>query len=126
MISVTNNSINGIILGTKKQDVDLDSAKSQELKLEFNNSDNLVTISTRLKKQFLLNGTEVDFEKIHRFLSDENPLLDGDFFIFENHNLSLYVDFENKIFLEILLYHESLKDNYEQRATQRYHDQKID
>lgn len=121
MISVTNNSINGVILSTKKQDVDLDLAKSQGLRLEFNNADELVTISTLLKKQFLLNETEVNVENIHQFLLDENPLLDGDFFIFENYNLSLYVDFKNKIFLEILLYDDSLKDNYEQRATQKYH-----
>ena len=120
MITIRNASVNGITLGKKKQEVDLDFAGLETLKLEFDNSDKLVTISSRLKRSFFLNGRKIDFENFHQFLIDENPLLDGDFFIFDKSNLSLYVDFEKKIFLEILLYHESLKDRYEQRSTQRY------
>ena len=45
-------------------------------------------------------------------ITQEKPIIDGDFYIYPNLQLSLYIDFKNKIFAQVLVFDSSLVDLY--------------
>ena len=45
-------------------------------------------------------------------ITQEKPIIDGDFYIYPNLQLSLYIDFKNKIFAQVLVFDSSLTDLY--------------
>ena len=72
----------------------------------------IITISTRLVNQMKVNNKIINFNNLKDFLENENPVVDDNFFIFPRIQLSLYVDFEKQIFLEVLVYDKSLENLY--------------
>ena len=70
----------------------------------------LITVSMREVQSFDINGKVVSFESLISFLEDENPLVeDNSFYTFPQYNLSLYIDWDKKIFNEVLVYDKTLK-----------------
>ena len=81
----------------------------------------LITVSMREVQSFDINGKVVSFESLISFLEDENPLVeDNSFYIFPQYNLSLYIDWDRKIFNEVLIYDKTLKIEYEKSSFLTY------
>lgn len=133
MLKILNNSLDGIILGQKLEDINKEIINNTNYSLEFDNkckvkSDSrLITISSSVEcDSFSLNGKVISFTNLEKFLEEENPFVEisdekNYFYTFPKYNLSLYVDYENKSFLQILIYDNSLKELYESKR-QKYLD----
>jgi len=72
----------------------------------------VITVSLQSLKELNVSGTVINFNNLKDFLKRENPLVDGDFYIFPEMQLSLYPDFKNNEFLQVLVYDKSLEDLY--------------
>lgn len=79
----------------------------------------MITVSfLRNCDEFCLNGKVIKFSNLEKFLEEENPLIEVSdeenyFYIFPKYNLVLYVDYKDNLFLQILIYDESIRDLYD-------------
>lgn len=72
----------------------------------------IVTVSVQSLKEVVIDGDILNFDNLADFLKRENPIVDGEFYIFPELQLSLYPDFKSKEFLQVLVYDKSLEDLY--------------
>ena len=125
MLKISNNSLNGIVLGQKKADFDDVTLNDPSYSLEFDrkhkiqSDSQLITVSSSGScNEFSLDGKIINFFNLEKFLEEENPLIEisyeeNYFYIFPQYNLLLYVDSKDKVFLQVLIYDESIRDLYE-------------
>ena len=128
MLKILNNSLNGIVLGQKKADFDDVTLNDPSYSLEFDrkhkiqSDSQLITVSSlRNCDEFCLNGKVINFSNLEKFLEEENPLIEVSdeenyFYIFPKYNLVLYVDYKDNLFLQILIYDESIRDLYDNKG----------
>jgi hypothetical protein len=82
----------------------------------------LITVSSlRNCDEFCLNGNVINFSNLEKFLEEEDPLIEVSdeenyFYIFPKYNLVLYVDYKDNLFLQILIYDESIRDLYDNKG----------
>ena len=124
MLKISNNSLNGIILGQKKADFDDVTLNDPSYSLEFDrkhkiqSDSQLITVSSSGScNEFSLDGKIINFFNLEKFLEEEDPLIEisdeeNYFYIFPQYNLLLYVDPKDKLFLQVLIYDESIRDLY--------------
>jgi hypothetical protein len=128
MLKILNNSLNGIALGQRKVDLDDATLNESSCSLEFDrkhkiqSDSQVITVSSsETCDEFSLNGKIINFSNLEKFVEEENPLVEisGEenyFYTFPQYNLALYVDYKGKLFLQVLIYDESIKDLYENRG----------
>ena len=128
MLKILNNSLNGIVLGQKKADFDDVILNNPNYSLEFDrkhkiqSDSELITVSSsRNCDEFCLNGKVINFSNLEKFLEEEDPLIEVSdeenyFYIFPKYNLVLYVDYKDNLFLQILIYDESIRDLYDNKG----------
>ena len=128
MLKILNNSLNGIALGQRKVDLDDVTLNKSSCSLEFDrkhkiqSDSQVITLSSsETCDEFSLNGKIINFSNLEKFVEEENPLVEisGEenyFYTFPQYNLALYVDYKGKLFLQVLIYDESIKDLYENRG----------
>lgn len=121
MINIKGKSVNGLYLGTSKDKIERYNSNYKYLFLEFNNKAELITISFRDVDAFTLNDKIINFDNITTFLNEHKVLKDNDFFIIPSLNLSLYIDFNNNLFLEVLIYDSSISNLYEKGDVLIFH-----
>lgn len=127
MLKIDKNSLDNIQLGQKKKNLPKSIINSSIYFLEFDrlnkvvSESKLITISVRYVEKFEINGMILSFENLNDFLKNENPLVENDSsYIFPQYNLSLYINWNKKIFNEILIYDKSLKKIYEKASFLTY------
>lgn len=127
MLKVTLNSLDNIQLGQKKKDLPESIINNPIYFLEFDrlnkviSESKLITISVRYVEKFEINGIILSFENLNDFLKNENPLVEDDSsYTFPQYNLSLYINWDEKIFNEVLVYDKSLKKLYEKSSFLTY------
>ena len=125
MLKILNNSLNGIVLGQKKADFDDVTLNDPSYSLEFDrkhkiqSDSQLITVSSSVScNEFSLDGKIINFFNLEKFLEEEDPLIEisdegNYFYVFPQYNLLLYVDSKDKVFLQVLIYDESIRDLYE-------------
>ena len=128
MLKILNNSLDGIVLGQKKADFDDVILNNPNYSLEFDrkhkiqSDSELITVSSlRNCDEFCLNGKVINFLNLEIFLEEEDPLIEVSdeenyFYIFPKYNLVLYVDYKDNLFLQILIYDESIRDLYDNKG----------
>lgn len=128
MLKILNNSLDGIVLGQKKADFDDVILNNPNYSLEFDrkhktqSDSELITVSSlRSCDEFCLNGKVINFSNLEKFLEEEEPLIEVSdeenyFYIFPKYNLVLYVDYKDNLFLQILIYDESIRDLYDNKG----------
>ena len=128
MLKILNNSLDGIVLGQKKADFDDVILNNPNYSLEFDrkhkiqSDSELITVSSlRNCDEFCLNGKVINFSNLEKFLEEEDPLIEVSdeenyFYIFPKYNLVLYVDYKDNLFLQILIYNESIRDLYDNKG----------
>ena len=127
MLKILNNSLDGIVLGQKKADFDDVILNNPNYSLEFDrkhkiqSESELITVSSlRNCDEFCLNGKVINFSNLEKFLEEKDPLIEVSdeenyFYIFPKYNLVLYVDYKDNLFLQILIYDESIRDLYDNK-----------
>jgi len=125
MLKILNNSLDGIVLGQKKADFDDIILNNPNYSLEFDrkhkiqSDSQLITVSSSGScNEFSLDGKIINFFNLEKFLEEEDPLIEisdeeNYFYIFPQYNLLLYVDPKDKLFLQVLIYDESIRNLYE-------------
>ena len=123
MLEILGKSLNGILLGTKRNEIGDEILNNPGYFLEFDRKNkvqleaSLITISVLDRKEFSLNGKIVNFKNLSKFIKSEKNITeqedDGYSYIFPEYNLVLYVDYIEQNFMQILIYDGSLKDLYE-------------
>ena len=123
MLEILGKSLNGILLGTKRNEIGDEILNNPSYFLEFDRKNkvqleaNLITISVLDRKEFSLNGKIINFKNLSKFIKSEKNITeqedDGYSYIFPEYNLVLYVDYIEQNFMQILIYDDSLKDLYE-------------
>lgn len=73
------------------------------------------TISVRDVKEIEVYGKRITVATLDT-IAQEKPIIDGDFYIYPNLQLSLYIDLKNKIFAQVLVFDSSLVDLYVPKA----------
>ena len=133
MLKISNNSLNGIILGQKKADFDDVTLNDPSYSLEFDrkhkiqSDSQLITVSSSGScNEFSLDGKIINFFNLEKFLEEEDPLIEisdegNYFYVFPQYNLLLYVDPKDKLFLQVLIYDEIIRNFYENTG-QKYSD----
>ena len=133
MLKISNNSLNGIVLGQKKAAFDDVTLNDPNYSLEFDrkhkiqSDSQLITVSSSGKcNEFSLDGKIINFFNLEKFLEEEDPLIEisdeeNYFYIFPQYNLLLYVDPKDKLFLQVLIYDEIIRNFYENTG-QKYSD----
>ena len=128
MLKISNNSLNEIVLGQKKADFDDVILNNPNYSLEFDrkhktqSDSELITVSSlRNCDEFCLNGKVINFSNLEKFLEEEDPLIEVSdeenyFYFFPKYNLVLYVDYKDNLFLQILIYDESIRDLYDNKG----------
>lgn len=128
MLKILNNSLDGIVLGQKKSDFDDVILNNPNYSLEFDrkhktqSDSELITVSSLMNcDEFCLNGKVINFSNLETFLEEEDPLIEVSdeenyFYIFPKYNLVLYVDYKDNLFLQILIYDESIRDLYDNKG----------
>ena len=119
MLKILNNSLNGITLGQRKVDLDDATLNESSCSLEFDrkhkiqSDSQVITLSSsETCDEFSLNGKIINFSNLEKFVEEENPLVEISdeekyFYTFPQYNLVLYVDYKDKLFLQVLIYDES-------------------
>lgn len=123
MISIENNRLDGFTLGQSKEEIEKQKFDASLYRLEFeeqNGRQVLITVSVRDIANFKLNGNEINFHNLEEFLKEENPLVDDYILVFTKYRLTLIPDFKEKLFAEVLIYDESVKDLYEESYDDYY------
>ena len=125
MLKILNNSLDGIVLGQKKADFDEVTLNDPSYSLEFDrkhkiqSDSQLITVSSSGScNEFSLDGKIINFFNLENFLEEEDPLIEisdeeNYFYIFPQYNLLLCIDSKDKVFLQVLIYDESIRDLYE-------------
>ena len=123
MLEIIGKSLNGIVLGTKRNEIEDEILNNSGYFFEFDRKNkiqseaNLITISVLDRKEFSLNGKIISFQNLSKFIKYEKNITeqedDGYSYIFPEYNLVLYVDYIEQNFMQILIYDDSLKDLYE-------------
>ena len=123
MLEILGKSLNGILLGTKRNEIGDEILNNPGYFLEFDRKNkvqleaNLITISVLDRKEFSLNGKIINFKNLSKFIKSEKNITeqedDGYSYIFPEYNLVLYIDYIEQNFMQILIYDDSLKDLYE-------------
>ena len=123
MLEILHKSLNGILLGTKRNEIGDEILNNPNYFLEFDKENKteseagLITISVLDRKEFSLNGKIINFKNLSKFIKCEKNITeqedDGYSYIFPEYNLVLYVDYIEQNFMQILIYDDSLKDLYE-------------
>ena len=123
MLEIIGKSLNGIVLGTKRNEIGEELLNNSGYFFEFDKKNeiqseaNLIIISVLDRKEFSLNGKIISFQNLSKFIKSEKNIAeqedDGYSYIFPEYNLLLYVDYINQNFMQILIYDDSLKDLYE-------------
>ena len=123
MLEILGKSLNGILLGTKRNEIGDEILNNPGYFLEFDRKNkvqleaSLITISVLDRKEFSLNGKIINFKNLSKFIKSEKnitePEDDGYSYIFPEYNLVLYVDYIEQNFMQILIYDGSLKELYE-------------
>lgn len=115
-------------MGQKKADFDDVILNNPNYSLEFNkkhkiqSDSELITVSSlRNCDEFCLNGKVINFSNLEKFLEEGDPLIEVSdeenyFYIFPKYNLVLYVDYKDNLFLQILIYDESIRDLYDNKG----------
>lgn len=70
---------------------------------------------------FILQLSVINFSNLEKFLEEEDPLIEVSdeenyFYIFPKYNLVLYVDYKDNLFLQILIYDESIRALYDSKG----------
>lgn len=125
MLEIIGKSLNGIVLGTKRNEIGEELLNNSGYFFEFNKKNeiqseaNLIIISVLDRKEFSLNGKIISFQNLSKFIKSEKNIAeqedDGYSYIFPEYNLLLYVDYIAQSFMQILIYDDSLKDLYERQ-----------
>lgn len=123
MLEILGKSLNGILLGTKRNEIGDEILNNPGYFLEFDRKNkvqleaSLITISVLDRKEFSLNGKIINFKNLSKFIKSEKNIAeqedDGYSYIFPEYNLVLYVDYIEQNFMQILIYDGSLKELYE-------------
>ena len=123
MLEILGKSLNGILLGTKRNEIGDEILNNPGYFLEFDRKNkvqleaSLITISVLNRKEFSLNGKIINFKNLSKFIKSEKNITeqedDGYSYIFPEYNLVLYVDYIDQNFMQILIYDGSLKELYE-------------
>ena len=123
MLEIIGKTLNGIVLGTKRNEIGDEILNNPGYFLEFDRKNkvqleaSLITISVLDRKEFSLNGKIINFKNLGKFIKSEKNITeqedDGYSYIFPEYNLVLYVDYIEQNFMQILIYDDSLKDLYE-------------
>ncbi|WP_335982538.1 hypothetical protein [Fusobacterium polymorphum] len=123
MLEILGKSLNGILLGTKRNEIGDEILNNPGYFLEFDRKNkvqleaSLITISVLDRKEFGLNGKIINFKNLSKFIKSEKNIAeqedDGYSYIFPEYNLVLYVDYIEQNFMQILIYDDSLKELYE-------------
>ena len=123
MLEIIGKTRNGIVLGTKRNEIEDEILNNSGYFLEFDRKNkvqleaSLITISVLDRKEFSLNGKIVNFKNLSKFIKSEKNITeqedDGYSYIFPEYNLVLYVDYIEQNFMQILIYDDSLKELYE-------------
>ena len=125
MLKILNNSLDGIVLGQKKADFDDVILNNPNYSLEFDrkhkiqSDSKLITVSSSGScNEFSLDGKIINFFNLEKFLEEEDPLIEISdeedyFYVFPQYNLLLYIDSKDKVFLQVLIYDESIRALYE-------------
>ena len=123
MLEIIGKSLNGIVLGTKRNEIGEELLNNSGYFFEFDKKNeiqseaNLIIISVLDRKEFSLNGKIISFQNLSKFIKSEKNIAeqeeDGYSYIFPEYNLLLYVDYIEQNFMQILIYDDSLKDLYE-------------
>ncbi|CKG64220.1 Uncharacterised protein [Fusobacterium polymorphum] len=123
MLEILGKSLNGILLGTKRNEIGDEILNNPGYFLEFDRKNkvqleaSLITISVLDRKEFSLNGKIINFKNLSKFIKSEKNITeqedDGYSYIFSEYNLVLYVDYIEQNFMQILIYDDSLKELYE-------------
>ena len=125
MLEIIGKSLNGIVLGTKRNEIGEEFLNNSGYFFEFDKKNeiqseaNLIIISVLDRKEFSLNGKIISFQNLSKFIKSEKNIAeqedDGYSYIFPEYNLLLYVDYIAQSFMQILIYDDSLKDLYERQ-----------
>ena len=125
MFEIIGKSLNGIVLGTKRNEIGEELLNNSGYFFEFDKKNeiqseaNLIIISVLDRKEFSLNGKIISFQNLSKFIKSEKNIAeqedDGYSYIFPEYNLLLYVDYIAQSFMQILIYDDSLKDLYERQ-----------
>ena len=125
MLEILGKSLNGILLGTKRNEIGEELLNNSGYFFEFDKKNeiqseaNLIIISVLDRKEFSLNGKIISFQNLSKFIKSEKNIAeqedDGYSYIFPEYNLLLYVDYIAQSFMQILIYDDSLKDLYERQ-----------
>ena len=125
MLEIIGKSLNGIVLGTKRNEIGEELLNNSGYFFEFDKKNeiqseaNLIIISVLDRKEFSLNGKIISFQNLSKFIKYEKNITeqedDGYSYIFPEYNLVLYVDYIAQSFMQILIYDDSLKDLYERQ-----------
>ena len=125
MLEILGKSLNGIFLGTKRNEIGDEILNNSGCFFEFDRKNkiqseaNLIIISVLDRKEFSLNGKIISFQNLSKFIKSEKNIAeqedDGYSYIFPEYNLLLYVDYIAQSFMQILIYDDSLKDLYERQ-----------
>ena len=123
MLEILGKSLNGILLGTKRNEIGDEILNNPGYFLEFDRKNkvqleaNLITISVLDRKEFSLNGKIINFKNLSKFIKSEKNITeqedDGYSYIFPEYNLVLYIDYIEQNFMQILIYDDSLKELHE-------------
>ena len=123
MLEILGKSLNGILLGTKRNEIGDEILNNPGYFLEFDRKNkvqleaSLITISVLDRKEFSLNGKIISFQNLSKFIKSEKNIAeqedDGYSYIFPEYNLSLYINYIDQNFMQILIYDDSLKELYE-------------
>lgn len=99
MIRISNDSLNGITLGKKRNEIPKSILNNSEYFFEFDQDDKssleakLVTISVVDEKEFNLNERVMNFDKINLFIEEKDPFVElsggNYFYTFPEYNLSV-------------------------------------
>ncbi|WP_432786445.1 hypothetical protein AAEX37_00567 [Oligella sp. MSHR50489EDL] len=115
MIEISKHNMDGIALGQNKEEISLlllDSMYELEFEEIADEQEVLVTISVRGVREFVLENRLVNFNTLESFLK-EVEVIHGDevgFVFVPKFNLGLHIDYEDKVFGQVLIYHDSIKD----------------
>ena len=125
MLEIIGKSLNGIVLGTKRNEIGEELLNNSGYFFEFDKKNeiqseaNLIIISVLDRKEFSLNGKIISFQNLSKFIKSEKNIAeqedDGYSYIFPEYNFLLYVDYIAQSFMQILIYDDSLKDLYERQ-----------
>ena len=119
MLEIIGKSLNGIVLGTKRNEIGEELLNNSGYFFEFDKKNqiqseaNLIIISVLDRKEYSLNEKIINFKNLSKFIKSEKNITeqedDGYSYIFPEYNIVIYVDYIEQNFMQILIYDDSLK-----------------